>query len=35
MSGVSMFRARDARVEEAIGAKIFKVGESAAPAVKP
>jgi hypothetical protein len=33
--GVSMFRVRDARVEEAIGAKIFKVGESAAPAAKP
>jgi len=33
--GVSMFRVRDARVEEAIGAKIFKVGETAAPAAKP
>jgi len=33
--GVSMFRVRDARVEEAIGAKIVKVGESAAPAAKP
>jgi hypothetical protein len=32
--GVSMFRVRDARVEEAIGAKIFKVGETA-PAAKP
>jgi hypothetical protein len=33
--GVSMFRVRDARVEEAVGAKIFKIGESAAPAAKP
>ena len=33
--GVSMFRIRDARVEEAVGAKIFKVGEGTAPAVKP
>ena len=32
--GVSMFRIRGARVEEAVGAKIFKVGESA-PAGKP
>jgi hypothetical protein len=33
--GVSMFRIRGARVEEAVGAKIFKVGESTAPAPKP
>jgi hypothetical protein len=33
--GVSMFRVRDARVEEAVGAKIFKVGDSPAPAAKP
>jgi hypothetical protein len=26
--GVSFFRVRDARVEEAVGAKIFKVGET-------
>jgi hypothetical protein len=26
--GVSMFRIRDARVEEAVGARIFKVGET-------
>lgn len=32
--GVSMFRIRGARVEEAVGAKIFKVGESA-PTGKP
>jgi len=30
--GVSLFRMRDARVEEAVGAKIFKVGETTAPA---
>jgi hypothetical protein len=29
--GVSMYRIRDARVEEAVGAKIFKVGDGAAP----
>jgi hypothetical protein len=33
--GVSMFPVRNARVEEAIGAKIFKIGETAAPAAKP
>jgi hypothetical protein len=33
--GVSMFRIRDARVELAVGAKIFKVGETPAPASKP
>lgn len=33
--GVSMFRIRDARAEEAVGAKIFKVGEGTAPAAKP
>jgi hypothetical protein len=33
--GVSMFRIRDAQVEEAVGAKIFKVGEGSAPAAKP
>ena len=33
--GVSMFRIRDARVEEAVGAKIFKVGDTTAPAAKP
>src|SRR6202008_3567936 len=32
--GVSMFRMRGARVEEAVGAKIFKVGETT-PATKP
>ena len=32
--GVSMFRIRGARVEEAVGAKIFKVGETT-PATKP
>jgi len=32
--GVSMFRIRDARAEEAVGAKIFKVGEGTAPAAK-
>src|SRR5438128_10080927 len=30
--GVSLFRMRNARVEEAVGAKIFKVGETTAPA---
>jgi hypothetical protein len=29
--GVSLFRMRQARVEEAVGAKIFKVGETTAP----
>ncbi|HXA98830.1 MAG TPA: hypothetical protein VN323_24925 [Candidatus Dormibacteraeota bacterium] len=29
--GVSFFRIRDARVEEAVGARIFKVGETKAP----
>jgi len=29
--GVSLFRLRDARVEEAVGVKIFKVGETPAP----
>jgi hypothetical protein len=33
--GVSMFRIRDARVEEAAGAKIFKVGEPPPPPAKP
>ena len=33
--GVSMFRIRDARAEEAVGAKIFKVGDVTAPAAKP
>jgi 2,3-bisphosphoglycerate-independent phosphoglycerate mutase len=33
--GVSMFRVRDARVEEARGAKIFKVGEPAPAPTKP
>jgi hypothetical protein len=33
--GISMFRIRGARVEEAVGVKIFKVGESGAPATKP
>ena len=32
--GVSMFRIRGARVDEAVGAKIFKVGETPAPAAK-
>jgi len=32
--GVSLFRVRNARVEEAVGAKIFKVGETTAPAPK-
>ena len=30
--GVSLFRLRNAQVEEAVGAKIFKVGEPTAPA---
>ncbi len=30
--GVSLVRVRNARVEEAVGAKIFKVGETTAPA---
>ena len=30
--GISLFRVRNARVEEAVGAKIFKVGETPAPA---
>ena len=30
--GVSLFRVRNAQVEEAVGAKIFKVGETTAPA---
>ena len=30
--GVSLFRVRNARVEEAVGAKIFKVGETPPPA---
>jgi len=29
--GVSFFRVRDARVEEAVGARIFKVGETKGP----
>ena len=33
--GPSLFRVRNARVEEALGAKIFKVGEIPAPASKP
>jgi hypothetical protein len=33
--GVSMFRIRGAQVEEAVGAKIFKVGDTTAPAAKP
>jgi len=32
--GVSLFRVRNARVEEAVGAKIFKVGETTAPSPK-
>jgi hypothetical protein len=32
---VSMFRIRGAQVEEAVGAKIFKVGDTTAPAAKP
>ena len=30
--GVSLFRVRNARVEEAVGAKIFRVGETTVPA---
>lgn len=30
--GVSLFRVRNAQVEEAVGAKIFKIGETTAPA---
>ena len=33
--GPSLFRVRNARVEEAFGAKIFKVGEVPAAAAKP
>lgn len=33
--GPSLFRVRNARVEEAVGAKIFKMGEIPAPASKP
>ena len=33
--GPSLFRVHNARVEEVVGAKIFKVGEAAAPAPKP
>jgi hypothetical protein len=33
--GVSMFRIREARAEEAVGAKIFKVGDGTAPGAKP
>ena len=33
--GPSLFRVHDARVEEAVGVKIFKVGEVPAPASKP
>ena len=33
--GPSLFRVRNARVEEAVGAKSFKVGEAPAPASKP
>lgn len=33
--GVSMFRIRGARVEEAVGARIFKVGETPTPPTKP
>jgi hypothetical protein len=35
INGPSLFRLRNARVEEALGAKIFKVGEVPAPAAKP
>jgi hypothetical protein len=34
-NGPSFFRVRNARVEEALGAKIFKVGEIPAVASKP
>ena len=33
--GPSFFRVHNARVEEVVGAKIFKVGETPAPAAKP
>ncbi len=33
--GPSLFRVHNARVEEVVGAKIFKVGEAPAPAAKP
>jgi hypothetical protein len=33
--GVSMFRIREARVEEAVGARIFKVGDGSAPPATP
>ena len=33
--GPSLFRVRNARVEEAVSAKMFKVGESPVPASKP
>src|ERR671914_704918 len=33
--GVSLFRVRQAHVEEAVGAKIFKVGETTTPAANP
>jgi hypothetical protein len=33
--GPSLFRLRQAKVEEAVGAKIFKVGETGTPAPKP
>jgi hypothetical protein len=33
--GVSMFRIREARVEEAVGARIFKVGDGPAPPATP
>ncbi|HEY7494448.1 MAG TPA: hypothetical protein VIH59_25520 [Candidatus Tectomicrobia bacterium] len=33
--GVSLFRLRQAHVEEAVGARIFKVGETTAPGSKP
>jgi hypothetical protein len=35
INGPSLFRVRNARVEEAVGAKIFKTGEIRAPASKP
>ena len=35
VAGPSLFRVRNARVEEALGAKIFKVGEVPAAASKP
>jgi hypothetical protein len=33
--GVSMYRIRDARVEEAVGAKVFKVGDGVGPGGRP